>query len=93
MGQLAELLSISPRTLTRYLANEGHTLRDLANDVRHRRACEMLSLELGVGEGPLGHHEPVWAHQPTVPPAFSARLPPSTGSVTPVTIEAASDAR
>jgi AraC-like DNA-binding protein len=43
LRELSELLSVSPRTLTRYLANEGLTLRGLANDVRHRRACEMLA--------------------------------------------------
>jgi AraC-like DNA-binding protein len=42
LAELAELLSVSTRTLTRYLANEGLTLRGLANDVRHRRACAML---------------------------------------------------
>jgi AraC-like DNA-binding protein len=42
LRELAELLSVSPRTLTRYLASEGLTLRGLANDVRHRRACELL---------------------------------------------------
>jgi len=42
LQELAALLSVSPRTLTRYLAREGHALRDLANEVRHRRACELL---------------------------------------------------
>jgi len=42
LGELAELLSVSPRTLTRYLANEGRALRELGKEVRHRRACEML---------------------------------------------------
>lgn len=43
LGQLAELLSVSPRTLTRYLAAEGCTLRDMANDIRYQRAYEMLA--------------------------------------------------
>jgi AraC-like DNA-binding protein len=42
LGELAALLCVSPRTLTRHLANEGLALRDLAKDVRHQRACEML---------------------------------------------------
>ncbi len=43
LQELAALISVSARTLARYLAHEGHALRDLANDVRHRRACEMLA--------------------------------------------------
>ena len=39
---LGELLSVSPRTLVRKLGAEGHTLRDLAKQVRHQRACELL---------------------------------------------------
>jgi AraC-like DNA-binding protein len=42
LKELAALLSVSPRTLTRYLANEGVALRDLANKVRYQRACKML---------------------------------------------------
>jgi AraC-like DNA-binding protein len=42
LRELAELLSVSPRTLTRKLADEDQTLRDLAKDVRHARACAML---------------------------------------------------
>ena len=40
--QLAELLSVSPRTLTRFLAAEGQTLRGIANTVRYQRACTLL---------------------------------------------------
>ena len=40
--ELAELLNVSRATLTRRLAAEGNTFRDLANASRYRRACEML---------------------------------------------------
>ena len=43
LEQLAALLSISPRSLTRKLGNEGIDLRQLAMRVRHERACRMLS--------------------------------------------------
>lgn len=39
---LAELLNVSPATLTRQLAREGHSLRALGNEVRQERACAML---------------------------------------------------
>lgn len=41
--QLAELLNVSRATLTRRLAAEGNTFRDLANLSRYRRACQLLS--------------------------------------------------
>lgn len=39
---LAELLNISPRSLTRQLALEGCNLRELGKRIRHQRACAML---------------------------------------------------
>ncbi|MBF7728520.1 helix-turn-helix domain-containing protein [Pseudomonas sp. N040] len=41
--QIAELLSISPATLTRYLAAEGQSLRDMGKRIRHARACQLLA--------------------------------------------------
>lgn len=43
LQQLAGLLSMSPRSLTRRLAREGKSLHGLVKEVRHRRACEMLA--------------------------------------------------
>jgi len=40
---LAEMLSVSPHTLARRLADEGYRFRDMARAMRHRRACEMLT--------------------------------------------------
>jgi AraC-like DNA-binding protein len=40
---LADLLDVSPRTLSRNLAAEGIDLRRLANAIRFERACNMLS--------------------------------------------------
>ena len=40
--ELASLLNVSPATLTRNLAREGQTLRELGNCIRHQRACRML---------------------------------------------------
>lgn len=42
LEQLAEILKVSSRTLTRRLADEGVTFRDLSKAIRHERACEML---------------------------------------------------
>lgn len=42
LEQLAEILSISPRTLSRKLAEEDANFRDIGNRVRHQRACELL---------------------------------------------------
>lgn len=39
---LAELLNISPRSLTRQLALEGCNLRELSKRIRQQRACAML---------------------------------------------------
>lgn len=39
---IAELLSVSKRTLERALAHEGAGFRELAREVRHERACAML---------------------------------------------------
>lgn len=39
---LAELLGVSPRTLSRNLETEGIDLRQLANAIRFERACAML---------------------------------------------------
>jgi AraC-like DNA-binding protein len=41
-AQLAELLDVSEPTLVRYLAKEGHCLRDLGNRIRRERACALL---------------------------------------------------
>lgn len=41
-AQIADLLGVSLRTLARYLAAEGLAFRDIANRVRHQRACELL---------------------------------------------------
>ncbi|MES2148785.1 MAG: AraC family transcriptional regulator ligand-binding domain-containing protein [Pseudomonadota bacterium] len=40
--ELAELLNVSPTTLTRQLASEGVTLRALGTQIRHERACALL---------------------------------------------------
>ncbi|MFZ3183507.1 MAG: AraC family transcriptional regulator ligand-binding domain-containing protein [Pseudomonas sp.] len=40
---LAELLNVSPRTFSRFLASEGCNFRVLANEIRHQRACNMLA--------------------------------------------------
>jgi AraC-like DNA-binding protein len=39
---LAELIDVSPSTLTRYLSSEGTNFRKLSSEIRHRRACEWL---------------------------------------------------
>lgn len=41
-SDLASLLQISAKTLTRHLAKEGKTYRDLAMEVRHQRALTLL---------------------------------------------------
>lgn len=41
--ELAELLNVSARTLTRMLATSGLSLRQIGNEVRHRRACQLLT--------------------------------------------------
>lgn len=41
--ELAEMLSISPRTLNRYLQTEGTTFRTLHNEIQHEVAKERLS--------------------------------------------------
>jgi hypothetical protein len=79
------------------------TLDSLALDLlgrvqsRHRHlgqlAVEVVTLDVDAVERPRRHDHAVHTHQPTVPPAFIARFPPSTGSMTPVTIAAASEAR
>ena len=42
LAQLAELLDVSERTLSRQLAAEGGNLRALGVAIRHQRACAML---------------------------------------------------
>lgn len=42
LEELAALLSLSPRTLTRYLAAEGYNFRQLACQIRWQRACTLL---------------------------------------------------
>lgn len=45
-NQIAQWLNLTPRTLIRHLAAEGHSLRALGASIRHRRACHMLSQSL-----------------------------------------------
>ena len=42
LAQLADLLDVSERTLSRQLAAEGCNLRELGVAIRHQRACAML---------------------------------------------------
>lgn len=42
LADFADLLNVSPRTLTRYLTAEGCDLRELGLTVRHERACSLL---------------------------------------------------
>lgn len=42
LEELAELLSMSPRTLTRKLTAEGYNFRHLASRIRWQRACVLL---------------------------------------------------
>src|SRR5215831_762908 len=61
LSELAALLSVSPRTLSRKLANEGHALRDLATEARHARACKLLrdsSQSIGQIAWRLGYGDP-----------------------------------
>ncbi len=39
---LAELVHVSPSTLTRHLRSEGTAFRELSNRIRHRKACHWL---------------------------------------------------
>lgn len=48
LGELAQTLNLSPRTLDRYLKREGASFRILALQVRHERACELLRRGLSV---------------------------------------------
>ncbi len=41
--QLAELLHVSPATLTRHLSAEGCNLRELGSRIRQQRACALLA--------------------------------------------------
>lgn len=51
LAQLAGLLDVSRRTLSRHLAAEGCNLRALGAAIRHRRACAMLrNTALTVGQ-------------------------------------------
>ena len=43
LEQLAALLNIGPRTLSRYLRGEQQSFRALSNRVRYERACRLLS--------------------------------------------------
>lgn len=42
LSDLADLLNLSPRTLDRYLKNEGVGFRELSQKIRHEKAVEML---------------------------------------------------
>lgn len=41
-AELAALMNISAHTLARHLRGEGFSFRDLANTIRHQRACQMI---------------------------------------------------
>lgn len=43
IDDFAVLLNVSARTLSRTLAEEGMSLRDMSKQVRHQRACAMLA--------------------------------------------------
>lgn len=45
LGELAQALNLSARTLDRYLKREGTCYRTVANDARRLRACDLLSDE------------------------------------------------
>lgn len=51
LGQLAEMLDMSARSLTRHLGGEGVNLRALGIGVRHERGCALLEQ----GREPLVH--------------------------------------
>lgn len=42
-AHIADWLNVSPRTLVRHLAAEGYAFRELGVEIRHRRACQMLT--------------------------------------------------
>lgn len=42
-AELAELMSMSSHTLARRLSQEGSRFRDIANNVRHQKACKLLA--------------------------------------------------
>lgn len=42
LEELAGILNLSPRTLERRLAQEGKSFRQIANQARHDRACDLL---------------------------------------------------
>ncbi len=41
-AELADVLGVSVSTLSRQLAEQGYSFRNLANEVRHEQACELL---------------------------------------------------
>ncbi|MBK9521902.1 MAG: AraC family transcriptional regulator ligand-binding domain-containing protein [Rhodocyclaceae bacterium] len=43
LADFADMLAMSPRNLTRKLTAEGVNLREMANRIRHERACAMLA--------------------------------------------------
>jgi AraC-like DNA-binding protein len=58
LADLAELLGMSPRQLTRHLTAEGQNLREIGKQVRFERACAMLrdeSQSLGLIAHRLGY--------------------------------------
>jgi AraC-like DNA-binding protein len=58
LADLAELLGMSPRQLTRHLTAEGQNLREIGKQVRFERACTMLrdeSYSLGLIAHRLGY--------------------------------------
>lgn len=42
LEEFAAMLNVSPRTFSRRLSEEGHNFRDMARQVRHQRACDLL---------------------------------------------------
>jgi AraC-like DNA-binding protein len=61
LQELAGMLSMSARNLTRKLAAEGINLRQLALDIRHQRACRLLlETRLSIAEtgARLGYADP-----------------------------------
>ena len=51
LEHVAERMAISPRTLQRRLAGEGHTFKSLCSDVRMNLACRLLiETRMSVGQ-------------------------------------------
>ncbi|MEY4765686.1 MAG: hypothetical protein RI907_2359 [Pseudomonadota bacterium] len=70
VATLAQLVHVSPSTLTRHLRSEGTTFRDLANGIRHRKACQWLAA--GQLSGTEIAQRLGYANQPSFVRAFKA---------------------